>query len=207
MFLRKTTAALAAALGMGSALFAQSNPDIIEAAFTLGGVEKSFEQSRTIDTALVAKFQTFDPLCGAICLAPQQAAADVQTVGEREVMSFVTSLVSAGEGLLIDSREPENRAIGYIPASVNVPASLVQPDNPYLPDIMLALGARSFEGTLNFSDAMPLIIFDTGPSASEATSLIAQLLAQGYPAEKLSYYRGGMLVWTALGLTTEDPQS
>lgn len=207
MFLRKTTAALAAALGMGSALLAQSNPEIIEAAFTLGGVEKSFGQSQTIDAALIAKFQTFDPLCGAICISPLEAAAGVQTVGEREVISFVATQVSAGAGLLVDSREPDDRAVGFIPASVNVPTSLVQPDNPYLADIMLALGARSFESTLNFSDAMPLIIFDAGPTTSEATDLITQLIAQGYPASKISYYRGGMLVWTALGLTTEDAQS
>lgn len=88
-----------------------------------------------------------------------------------------------------------------------MPTSLVQPENPYLSDIMLALGARSFEGTLNFSDAMPLIIFDDGPTTLDAPALITQLLGQGYPADKISYYRGGMLVWTALGLNTEDAKS
>ena len=129
------------------------------------------------------------------------------TIGEREVIAFVSNFVSSGEGLLIDSREPENRNAGFIPASVNVPVSLVQPGNPFMADIMQAMGARSFEGTLNFSDAMPLVIFDDGPTTSDAAALIAQLVAAGYPTEKLSYYRGGMLVWTALGLNTEDATS
>ena len=60
---------------------------------------------------------------------------------------------------------------------------------------------------MNFSDAMPLMIFDDGPTTSDATALITQLIAAGYPADKMSYYRGGMLVWTALGLNTEDAKS
>jgi len=188
-------------------LLAQSSPEVINAAFTLGGVEKTFQQSMTLDAAQIAAFHRPGPTCGPLCITPQTAATGVQTVGEREVINFVTNTVSAGEGLLIDSREPDQRAAGFITASVNVPASLVKPDNPFMADIMTAMGARSFEGTLNFSDAMPLIIFDDGPTTADAAALIAQLIAAGYPADKLSYYRGGMLVWTALGLNTEDARS
>jgi hypothetical protein len=72
---------------------------------------------------------------------------------------------------------------------------------------MQAMGARSFEGSLNFADALPLMVFDDGPSTTDAPNLINSLLALGYPAEKISYYRGGMLVWTALGLNTKDAKS
>ena len=145
--------------------------------------------------------------CGTVCIVPNTVSADIQTVSEREVIALVASNVSTGNGLLIDSREPEKRATGYISASVNVPTSLVQPENPYLSDIMLTLGARSFEGTLNFSDAMPLIIIDDGPTILHAPTLITQLLAQRYPADNISYYCDGMLVWTALGLNTNDAKS
>ncbi|MDG1867021.1 MAG: rhodanese-like domain-containing protein [Yoonia sp.] len=135
------------------------------------------------------------------------ADADVQTVGEREVISFVADQVANGSGLLIDSRNAADRTSGFITASVNVPGKLLLPENPFLNDIMQAMGARSFKGSLNFADALPLMVFDYGPSTTNAPNLINSLLALGYPAEKISYYRGGMLVWTALGLNTEDAKS
>ena len=127
--------------------------------------------------------------------------------GERKVVSFVAEQVANGPGLLIDSRNAADRTSGFITASVNVPGKLLLPENTFLNDIMQAMGARSFEGSLNFADTLPLMIFDDGPSTTDTPNLINSLLALGYPAEKISYYRGGMLVWTALGLNTEDAKS
>lgn len=188
--------------GLTSSLLAQSNPEIMNAAFMINGVEKNINQAVTLDAAQLGAFHKPGPNCGPLCIAPFSAAGNVPTVGEREVINFVANVVSAGEGLLVDSRTPQDRAAGFIPASVNVPQNLVQPENPYMADILQALGARAFEGTLNFSDAMPLVIFDDGPTTSDALTLVAGLIGAGYPSEKLSYYRGGMLVWTALGLNT-----
>lgn len=207
MFSHTAAAALAVGLGLTTALLAQSSPEILDVAFTLNGVEKSIRQTETLDTAQVSAFHKPGPNCGPLCIAPLAASSAVPTVGEREVIRFIADKVALGEGLLIDSRQPEDRAAGFISASVNVPYSLLQPDNPYVADIMQALGARAFEGTLNFSDAMPLVVFDDGPTTNDASTFIAALIAAGYPAEKLSYYRGGMLVWTALGLNTQDAKS
>ena len=184
MFSRKFATAIAVSAGIATSLMAQTDGELINAAFTVDGVEGRFTQSQTLNTALIETFHQPIENCGAVRIAPNTVSADIQTVSEREVIAFVASTVSAGNGLLIDSLEPEKCAACYISASVNVPTSLVQPENPYLSDIMLALGARSFEGTLNFSDATPLIIFDDGPTTLDAPALITQLLAQGYPADK-----------------------
>tara|TARA_R110002051_G_scaffold7035_9_gene33095 strand:- start:8029 stop:8652 length:624 start_codon:yes stop_codon:yes gene_type:complete len=207
MFSHSVAAALAVGVGLTTSLLVQSSPEILSAAFTLDGVEKSFRQTATLDAAQVSAFHKPDPNCGPLCIAPLAASSAVSTVGEREVIRFVADQVASGEGLLIDSRQPEDRAAGFITASVNVPFNLLQSDNPYVADILQALGARAFEGTLNFSDAMPLVVFDDGPTTNDAPTFIANLIATGYPAEKLSYYRGGMLVWTALGLNTQDAKS
>ncbi len=207
MFSHKFVAALAVGAGLTTSTLAQSTPEPMKASFMLAGIEKSITQSASLDAGRIAAFHRPASACTNPCIAPLAAAAGVQTVGEREVISFVANVVTKGEGLLIDSRNPQDRAAGYIAASVNVPTDLVAPDNPFMADIMQAMGARSFEGTLNYSDAMPLVIFDDGPSTSDAPALIARLIAAGYPASKLSYYRGGMLVWTALGLNTEDAKS
>lgn len=207
MLSHRVATALAVGAGLTTSLLAQSSPEFINAAFMINGVEKNINQAITLDQSQIGAFHKPSPNCGPLCIAPLSAASDVSNVGEREVINFIANVVSAGEGLLVDSREPQGRAAGFIPASVNVPFNLVQPENPYMSDILQALGARAFEDTLNFSDAMPLIIFDDGPTTSDALSLIAGLIEAGYPSEKLSYYRGGMLVWTALGLNTEDAKS
>ena len=207
MLSRNLAAAMAVGAGLSASLIAQSAPDVMEAAFFFNGTERSFEQRPDVDGAQVASHQRPSANCGALCIAPLMADADVQTVGEREVISFVADQVANGSGLLIDSRNAADRTSGFITASVNVPGKLLLPENPFLNDIMQAMGARSFEGSLNFADALPLMVFDDGPFTTDAPNLINSLLALGYPAEKISYYRGGMLVWTALGLNTEDAKS
>lgn len=207
MLSRNLAAAMAVGAGLSTSLIAQSAPDVIEAAFFFNGTERSFEQRPDVDAAQVASHYRPSANCGALCIAPLMADADVQTVGEREVISFVADQVANGSGLLIDSRNAADRTSGFITASVNVPGKLLLPENPFLNDIMQAMGARSFEGSLNFADTLPLMIFDDGPSTTDTPNLINSLLALGYPAEKISYYRGGMLVWTALGLNTEDAKS
>jgi Mrp family chromosome partitioning ATPase len=80
-------------------------------------------------------------------------------------------------------------------------------DNPYRVDILRALGAKTAAGVSNFSGAVELVIFDAGPGTTDAQRLISTLLDSGYPAEKVKYYRGGMQIWTALGLTTQETPS
>jgi hypothetical protein len=43
---------------------------------------------------------------------------------------------------------------------------------------------------------------DSGPATQDAAALIVDLLAAGYPPEKIGYYRGGIQVWTTLGLSS-----
>lgn len=207
MLSRKSAAVLTVAVGLGTSVGAQSDDLAQKASFVFNGTQKNIQQANTPNASEVAAYLKPQEDCAPLCLTPVAYSDVVPTLGEVEVIDFLTSAVSSGKGLLIDSRMPEDRAHGFIAGSVSVPHVLVSPDNPYLPDIMQALGARSFEGMLNFSDALPLVIFDDGPSTMDAPQLISALLDAGYPSDKISYYRGGMLVWTALGLNTEDTNS
>jgi hypothetical protein len=90
-----------------------------------------------------------------------------------------------------------------IPAAVNIPAATVAPANPFRDEILMALGAEQFNGIFDFTDAIALVVFDGGPATTDAQTLITDLIAAGYPADKISYYRGGMQVWAMLGLTTQ----
>ncbi|OIQ65275.1 hypothetical protein GALL_531660 [mine drainage metagenome] len=50
--------------------------------------------------------------------------------------------------------------------------------------------------------ALNILAFCYGPMCVQSPTGIANLLRLGYPVGKISYYRGGMMDWQALGLTT-----
>lgn len=200
MKLRKAMAFAVVATGLTTTTNAQES--VHNTAFTINGLQHNISQS-AIDPALVASFFRLDPECESICIAPLTKIVGVKTMAEPDVIAFMADEVASGRGLIIDSRSPEDRLRGYLPASVNVPSRLISPENPLLEDIMMALGATVEDGVFAFDAAMPLLVYDAGPMESDAATLINSLIKQGYPTHAIRYYRGGMLVWTALGLTTE----
>jgi rhodanese-related sulfurtransferase len=151
-----------------------------------------------------ARFAALQPLCDPDCIAPEAAAVGVRTVIEPDVLGFLVNEVAQNQGLLVDARMPGGRALGFIPGSVSLPHETVASDNEFRDEILKALGARAFESVFNFADAQRLVVFDNGPSQNEASILIAHLLDACYPAEKINYYRGGMQVWSVVGLTVQE---
>ncbi|WP_368185264.1 rhodanese-like domain-containing protein [Aestuariibius sp. HNIBRBA575] len=178
-----------------------------EISFIFNGQQMLIARNQTFDANMVETFATPVEGCEGMCLAPFQAAAGVQTVGEREVLEFLTTQVAAGTGLLVDARLPANRGKGFIPASVNVPNETLAEGNPYRNDILTALGGVQTEGSWDFQNAYDLIIFSEGPSTDQSARLISTLIDAGYPTSKLQFYRGGMQAWAALRLTYVKPQS
>jgi rhodanese-related sulfurtransferase len=137
------------------------------------------------------------PACPPACLQPMQAATGVATISELELLDFLDLFVSQGRGLLIDTRLPNGFGEGTIPGAVNVPATTLRPNNPYRDDLLNALGVRGGD----FSGAYNLTLFGSGPDDAAAAEAVRSLIASGYPASKLKYYRGGMQIWAAMGLT------
>lgn len=140
--------------------------------------------------------------CPPACIQPMQAVSSVGTIGELELLDFLQLFVSSGKGLLVDTRLPAGFAAGTIPGSVNIPAATLQNDNPYRDDLLNALGVRGND----FSNAFDLVLYDDSPAANGAPNALRDLIAAGYPADKLKYYRGGFLVWQTLGLTVASGQ-
>lgn len=196
------------AVALAGAIFAsETTAQTTNATFTYQGQDKVISQTPRADGISAARFYDLQSGCDGLCIAPDTAADGVETITENAVIDFMSNDLAAGNGLLIDSRLPSDRAIGFLPASASIPHTLVTPDNPLLPEILKALGARSMLGMYNFSDAMTLVVFDAGPTTMDAHRLVNALIEAGYPAEKIKYYRGGMQVWSSLGLTTEGTSS
>lgn len=203
----KRTVFVCTLIGLSSASLAETVPVTEDAIFTFQGQEIVISRAHTVDASTITALTQVSTTCAAPCLSPMSAADNVSTLGELDVLQFLSTQVETGNGLLIDARLPSERALGFIPASVNIPATTVSPDNPYRNEILMALGAEQFGGVFDFSGAISLVVFDGGPATQDASSFISDLLAAGYPPAKIAYYRGGMQVWTTLGLSTLEGSS
>lgn len=179
-----------------------------DSTFTLNG--RAFTVTRNQDTSnlLTGEFALTSRACPPNCLQPMIAADGVSTYGELEVLAFLETEVSDGNGLLLDTRVAADFAGGSILGAVNVPFATLDPENQYRADILQALGAVPTQnGAFDFSDAMLLTLFSGGVWSADARKAITNLLAAGYPPENLFYYRGGLQAWIHVGLTVQQPQN
>ncbi|MCF2871725.1 rhodanese-like domain-containing protein [Octadecabacter sp. G9-8] len=175
-----------------------------DSTFTLNG--RTFTVTRDQNTAatLQGDFARTSRACPPNCIQPMIAATGVATYGELEVLGFMETKVTDGAGLLLDVRNPDAFATSSIPGAVNVPFMTLTDENRFRKDILRALGAVDAAGdTLDFTNAMSLTVFSGGVWSSDAITAINNLLSAGYPARKLSYYRGGMQAWLHVGLTVQ----
>lgn len=192
---------------------------------------KSIKIIRIQDTSHIidGSFSKTSRPCPPFCINPLSIDDRVNTVAELEVIRFMETAVYRGEGVLVDARTPSWHKKGTIPGSVNIPFTLFEkdPEDIELAEVLESLGAVE-RGDVNpvllmveniglldgdqkteqwdFTDAKELLVWCNGPWCGQSPRAIRALLAIGYPAEKLHYYRGGMQMWQSLGLTTVLPK-
>ncbi len=148
--------------------------------------------------------------CPPYCIQPMQIAPGVETIGEIEVLDYLRKMSGGDERVMvIDSREKEwLLRSGIIPGAVNIPwneLNMSQADPGAIADIIeLRFGATRSGSLWNFGTARTLVLYCNGLWCGQSPTNIRQLLALGYPAHKLKWYRGGMQSWKALGLTTVE---
>lgn len=146
--------------------------------------------------------------CPPFCIQPMRLAPGVDTIGELELLDYLKKL-SAGDDsiLVIDSREKDwLERSGIIPGAVHIAWTELHPahaDPAAIADMLeLRFGAVRSGNLWNFSTARTLVLYCNGLWCGQSPTNIKQLLALGYPAHKLKWYRGGMQSWKSLGLTT-----
>jgi rhodanese-related sulfurtransferase len=171
--------------------------------------------------------------CPPFCIQPMSVAPGVTTVGEAEIFRFMDRQLAAGTGMIVDARTPSWYAKGTIPGSVNIPFTYFSGNDDEsetvaalekvggvrrgevgwmtraLEKLLAALGlfdAHMKTDRWDFSGAKDLIFWCNGPWCGQSPRAIKALLGHGFPAEKVSYYRGGMQMWKVLGLTVVVPE-
>src|SRR6056297_673188 len=182
------------ALLAGGAVSAQEpvniRPDVpaVPVETTEGTAEISRIQDNTHE--LTGEWARTSRPCPPFCIQPMIAAPGVATIGELELLDMLTD----PEAIVVDSRTREWFAGGSIPGAVNI---------PYLeaPDRLDELGCEiDFEG-FDCAQARPVVLFCNGLWCGQSPSAIRRMIAAGYPADRIFYYRGGMQSWRMLGLS------
>lgn len=130
--------------------------------------------------------------CPPFCIQPMQVAPGVTTVGEMELLAFAQQ-----GGKLIDGRTIEWHLEGTIPSAVNMPYT-------EMASRLDEVGCVKESGGWNCADAEEVLLFCNGPWCGQSPMAIKAMLREGYPPEKIRYYRGGMQAWHSLGLTVVE---
>jgi len=126
---------------------------------------------------------------------------DVKTVGELETLDFISSLQHKKNRILVDTRSVKEYKKSTIPGAINIPSILLDSTSKHRDDILKLLGAKKLQKKWYFRNIQKLLLFDNGILDNQATKIIENLIAIGYPKNKILYYRGGFNSWKNLGLT------
>ena len=128
--------------------------------------------------------------CPPFCIQPMEAAPGVTTIGELELIEALQD----PDVIVIDSRTSDWFEGGTIPGAVNMGWDRMT-------DHLEELGCvPDFDG-YDCSDASEVALFCNGMWCGQSPTAIRVMLAEGYPAERIRWYRGGMQDWRVLGLT------
>ena len=162
--------------------------------------------------------------CPVFCIQPMTYAPGVETLGELEIIDHIVRMQNGENILVVDSRTPDWVKRGTIPGAVNVPFTKLTPSKGATTEgimqVMIdqfgvklvgdadeftvdeAIVAGNVDAVFDYSDAKTLALFCNGMWCGQSPASMKTLLAFGYPASKIKWFRGGMQTWQALGLTT-----
>ena len=214
--------ALAAALFATTAFSAEENriSSLIESVEVKhNGETVVIRRGHDRDATLPEVFQKTERGCPPFCVQPMVAAPGVDTLGELEVLNYLSRMSQGDETImLIDSRTPDWVMRGTIPGAVNIPWNKINTDvagtfeTPTEAEGLVHILADEFGANFDpatkqwdFSTAKTLILFCNGIWCPQSTANLQTLVGLGYPVYKLKWYRGGMQDWVSVGLTTVKP--
>lgn len=121
-------------------------------------------------------------------LQPLIPAPGVHPVTEIEMLNAMND----ADAMIVNMREPEDRIKGTIPNSYHIPYTEVAAR-------LDELGCAKQGGKWNCGAAKKVYAFCNGPVCPQSPTAITAMIREGFPADRIYYYRGGMLDWDALG--------
>ncbi|HEY5624353.1 MAG TPA: rhodanese-like domain-containing protein [Gammaproteobacteria bacterium] len=124
---------------------------------------------------------------------PMVPTPGVTPVGELEVIAALQDSAY----VVVDTRTLTTQYGGTIPGSVNLPYDKIA-------DRLDELGCVRSQAGWDCGQAVNVVLYCNGPNCGQSPRAMTAMVEAGFPATRISYYRGGMLAWTSLGLTTRE---
>ena len=140
-------------------------------------------------------------------IKPMSLHPKVETYGEMEVMRFAKHMQKDDSMMLIDARLEEWFDYRSIPGAINIPHIYISSAKSFqegFKNSLKALGINKTNGVYDFTEAKTIALFGNGAWCSQSPLMIKYLLALGYPAEKVKWYRGGMHDWLTMSMTSTN---
>ena len=140
-------------------------------------------------------------------IQPMSVHPKVETYGEMEVMHFFKQMQQSSEMLLVDSRGESWFNYRTIPGAVNIEHQVIAHPDKYpkaFQNALTLLGVKADKRGYDFSKAKQVVFFCNGAWCSQSPRMIKNLMALGYPPEKMKWYRGGMHDWLTLSMTSTE---
>lgn len=165
------------------------------------------ERNQDPDNMIDPDFSMTSRACPPYCVQPMNLAPGVETIGELELLAYLERAGRDANVLVLDSRDRDwLLRSGMIPGAIHLPWTELHPGQTDAEKIaetlILRFGAGRLGSLWNFENAKTLVMYCNGPWCGQSPTNIKQLLAMGYPAHKLKWYRGGMQLWKSLGFNT-----
>ncbi|WP_417669547.1 rhodanese-like domain-containing protein [Roseibium sp.] len=174
------------------ALAGATYPAAAEDGLAIRGEEKVVTIETEDGAFDITRKKTDAALIGGV-LQPLVPVPGVTPVGELEVLEALETKSAK----VVDMRTLEWRTQATIPGSLHIPYTEVA-------GRLDELGCTGSSGSWDCSAADDVIAFCNGPACAQSPIAIRAMAREGYPAEKIYYYRGGMQSWTVLGLSTAE---
>ena len=209
--MKQIVAVIASAMLIGSSLQAQNDdvlvkitPDIPWLYVTHMGQKVKTGRIQDTTNRLTDDYTKTSRACPPFCIHPTQVRENIKTIAEVEMAHFLKEKVDSGKGVVIDARLKSWYELETIPSAVNIPYTVMESGaEKTVEKVFRLLGMKVREdGGRDFSEAKELVVFDNGVWCDQSRRLIDGLLKNGYPVEKIVYYRDGFQGWKLLGLTT-----
>lgn len=191
MLLPATFAAMLALPGATTAQEVGITPEMPSLTFQTDAGPVTIQRNQDTDARVADKWTKTSRPCPMFCIQPLVPAPGVTPVAELEVLEALRT----GSHVLVDGRVRTQFEEGTIPGAISVPYTEAA-------DRLDVLGCElDFDGFLCEGVETKVILFCNGPWCGQSPTAARRMIEAGFPAENISYYRGGMQAWNGLGLT------
>ena len=203
-----STAAPSAPDAVPAPLAVKITPDLPTVEVTHNGQAITIMRNQDPEHVMNPAYTKTARKCPPFCVQPVQLYPGVDTIGEIELLNYLKRASQGEPIVVIDSRTEDWVAKGTIPGSVNIPwthMGLANDPANMATVLQFHFDVAREDKFWDFRNAKTLVLFCNGMWCPQSPTNIRNLLAIGYPAHKLKWYRGGMQDWEALGLTVVKP--